>query len=465
MQINPTIFKAYDIRGIYPSEINEEFAYKIGQAMAEFSKAKEIVVGRDTRLSSPSLSQSLINGITESGANVLDVGLVSTPTFFFAVRHLKAPAGIQVSASHNPKEYNGFKVVLRDEKGIIKVGLESGLDKIRNLVLGQYHFVPKLHRSLGTIKHRSLGTIEKISGIQEAEIDDVFQLIPLPDLPSFTVVADPANAMGGQFLEAFFQRLPQINLIKMNFEMDGNFPAHEPNPLIFETLDSLRERVLEEKADFGIAPDGDGDRIFFIDERGEVIPASHITALVAKELLVQYPNEKILYDVRYAWTAKKVIEEFGGVPVMSKVGHALISGALREENGIFAGESSGHFFFRDTGYAEAPLLVLLYLLKALAREKKPLSEIIAPLVFSYESGEINFRLKSREKAQSIVNELEKRYKDGEIIKIDGLAAEFPDWRFSLRPSNTEPLLRLNIEASSKELMEEKRNELIQFIKL
>jgi phosphomannomutase len=458
MSINSKVFKAYDIRGIYPSEINEELAYQLGRAVVKFSQAKEVVVGRDMRLSSPSLSQALQKGIVDSGAQVLDIGLASTPTFYFAVRHLKALAGVQVSASHNPKEYNGFKIVLRDEKGIVKIGLESGLEEIREMVLeGENEFKQGSERKEGEVK--------EIKEIEKLEIEEALSLVPLPaEIPSFRVVADPANAMGALYLDALFARFPQIELIRMNFELDGRFPAHEPNPLIFETLEPLQKRVVEEKADFGLAPDGDGDRIFFINEKGEAIPASHLTALISYELLKERTGEKIFYDVRYVMTPREVIKENGGIPQVSRVGHALISQAMREKEAIFAGESSGHYFFRQTGYAEAPLLVILYLLRILAREKKPFSEVIAPLARSFESGEINFRLETREKLEDIFKTLEKKYQEGETVKIDGLAIEFSQWRFSLRASNTEPLLRLNIEGKTREIVEEKKEELITFLR-
>lgn len=454
--VKSSIFKAYDIRGVYPSELDEDTAYRVGLALVRFSGAGEVLVGRDMRLSSPSLSQALIKGITEAGADVADVGLVSTPTFYFAVRHLGIKAGIQVSASHNPKEYNGFKIVLLDEKGIVKVGLQSGLDAIRDLVME--------NNTNPTGQTSRIGVVKVITGVQEAEIEEVIRLAPLPsDMPRIKAVADPANAMGAQFLDAFFARVPQVSLSRMNFELDGNFPAHEPNPLIFETLDTLRERVVEEGAHLGIAPDGDGDRIFFIDEKGEVVPASLTTALVAREVLREKKG-KIFYDVRYSWSARRAIEDAGGTPMMSKVGHAFISNALREAEGIFAGESSGHYFFRESGFAESPLLVLAHVLRVMAREKKPLSQILAPLARSVESGEMNFKLADQSAVEPLLQSIENHFRSGEVIKIDGLAVEFPEWRFSLRASNTEPLLRLNLEAKTREIMEEKKAELLRLIK-
>lgn len=470
--VNPAIFKAYDIRGVYPQEINEDIIFGIGQALVQFSGAKKIVVGRDMRTSSPALAKALIEGITEAGADVADVGLVSTPTFYFAVRHLKAAAGIQVSASHNPKEYNGCKIVLGDEKGIIKVGIESGLAEIRDMVM--QNVAAGFSPPRGDLKiAATTGVVEKISGIQQAEIDAAFKLVPLPkEMSTLKIVADPANAMGIPVLTEIFARIPAVNLIKMNFELDGTFPAHQPDPLQPETLQNLQARVRAEHADLGIAPDGDADRVFFLNEKGDIIPASYITAFVAREILSggQAPAlqdrsaaprvpPKIFYDIRYTWNAKRAIEAYGGTPQVSKVGHAFISRALRDEGGIFAGESSGHYFFRDTGYAEGTPLVILYVLKAMARERKPISEILAPLVVGHESGEINFKLKNREQSGTVIDALKQKYSDGAVSSFDGIAVEYDEWRFSVRASNTEPLLRLNVEGKSKELVEKKVKEI------
>lgn len=454
--IKKDIFKAYDIRGIYPEEVNEKFAYFLGRVFVRVFRQKEIVVGRDMRLSSPSLSKALIRGLLDEGATLYDIGLISTPSFYFAVQYLKKPAGLQVSASHNPKEYNGFKIVLADKLGIIKVGLENGLDKIRDYFLKQKISLKKTPRK---------GAIHRIRGIVEKEVQYFLKEVPLPEDLSFKIVADPANAMGGQYLETFFERFKKINLIKMNFRFDGRFPAHEPNPLIYETLNSLRKRIIKEKADFGIAPDGDGDRIFFLDENGKIIPASLITALIAQELLRDFPGEKILYDVRYVFNPREAIKKAQGKPLVCRVGHALISQKLRKVNGLFAGESSGHFFFRFSGFAESSLLVLIYLLRCLAREKKPLSKVIRTCQVAFESGEMNFRLTSREKIKQIFQELEEKYQNlGKILKIDGLAIEFSDWRFSLRASNTEPLMRLNIEAFNRKKLLQKKRELLSFLR-
>ncbi len=451
--MNSSIFKAYDIRGIYPTEVNEDMAEKIGRALVAYSKANNIVVGQDMRTSSPALTQRLIKGITSSGANVIDVGLVSTPTFYFAVRHIGASAGIQVSASHNPKEYNGFKVVLQKDGMITKVGIESGLGQIRDLV------------EAGTgVDGPVAGTVKKITGIGDAEIDAALKIIPLPSsMPPLTIVADPANAMGAPYLDALFARIPSVKLIRMNFDLDGTFPSHQPDPLQFDTLRALQERMRIEHADLGIAPDGDGDRLFFLDEKANVIPASHITALVAREILKKHRSEKMFYDIRYTWSARKTMEAYGGTALTTKVGHAFISEALRREDGAFAGESSGHFFFRDTGYAEGPLLVLLYILNVIALEKKPMSEIIAPVVHSVESGEINFHLESRDKVVELLKRLENHYHDGAITKMDGIAIDFPTWRASVRASNTEALVRLNIEGETREIVEKKKAEISAII--
>lgn len=462
--IDPSIFKAYDIRGIYPSQINEDDVYIIVQSIIKFLQQENknsssqqanhltLAVGRDMRLSSPPLFDQAIKAICDAGCDVVDVGLVSTPTFYFAVYHYGFDAGIQISASHNPKEYNGIKIVKKTDKGLIKIGKPTGMDQIRELAL---NFSP--------IKSEKGGHVTTKQGVVLEEVKTAFAMLGNPRVGSLKVVADPANAMGSLYLEALFSHLP-CRLIKMNFDLDGNFPAHQPDPLQKETLIDLQKRVVVEKAALGIAPDGDGDRVFFIDEKGEVIPASVITALVARELLAANKGEKIAFDIRYTWTPQKAIREAGGVPIITRVGHAFITEVMNKEDCLFAGESSGHYFFRQNGYAEFQVPVILIVLSILSRENKPLSQVLAPLYASFESGEHNFHLESQEQAQQSIDSFKRRYGDGKISELDGLAVEYADWRFNLRSSNTEPLLRINVEAKTRELMEQKRDELITLLK-
>lgn len=454
MNIQPSIFKAYDIRGIYPQEINEENIGRIIDAIYIFFSEKlkkpqvSIALSRDMRLSTPTLFKVVSNRLMELGARVTDLGLLSTPSFYFAVSHYQFETGIQVTASHNPKDYNGLKFVLNTPSGIVKIGKSTGMEEIRDIALSNRQ--PPLPKN---------GTNTQKTGIMEDEVQNALTIVGNPTVNKFKIVADPANAMGATYLEALFKVVP-ATLVKMNFNLDGSFPAHQPDPLNFENLKPLQKKVLEEKADLGLAPDGDGDRLFFIDEKGQVVSASFITALVARELLKKYPGETILYDVRNILTPQKIIEENGGKGEVTKVGHAFITEAMHMTKALFAGESSGHYFFRATGNAESQLPIILTVLKVMSDEKKPLSQIIEDVRRSYESGEINFKVTN---AQEIVDNLKQTYHDGELLSIDGISISFSDWRFNIRTSNTEPLLRLNVEGIQKDIMEEKKNELVRHI--
>lgn len=455
MNIPLHIFKGYDIRGIYPTELNEENIVAIVKAIYTFLHKDKperepltIVVGTDMRISSPSLTSKAIQTLVELGAHVIDVGMVSTPTFYFSVYHYNYEAGIQITASHNPKEWNGIKIVKNQGGKLIKIGKSSGFEDIKRIVLNGE-----------SMKSSGDGTVTKKTGILEDEVENALKIVGTAEFSRFKIVADAANAMGSQYIDALFKRVP-ADLIKMNFELDGNFPSHQPDPLQFETLLDLQKRVLDEKADFGLAPDGDGDRLFFIDGKGQVIPGTMITALVAREILKKHPGEKILFEIRNIFTPKKIVEEFGGISGITKVGHAFITEALNETGAIFAGEGSGHFYFRETGNAESQLPVILTVMKVLTEEKKPLSVIIEELRRSYESGEINYRVTN---ASEIMDAVKTKYQNGELDLLDGVAITYPDWRLSLRTSNTEPLLRLNLEAYEKPVMKQKKEEVFNFI--
>lgn len=457
--IPENIFKSYDIRGIYPDEINEENIYQITQAIYKFlvenhfkDKPLKIVTGRDMRLSGPSLYPILQKALSDAGAEVIDIGLVSTPTFYFAVYQYGYDGGVQLSASHNPPQYNGMKIVKNSPYGLIKIGKSTGMEMVKKYALQD----AKIQR----VKDAKRGNLIHKKGVLEEEIENAKKLMETKDIKRLRVVADAANAMGATYIEALFEELP-CELIKMNFKLDGSFPAHQPDPLVKKNLKDLQKRVLQEKADLGLAPDGDGDRLFFIDEKANIIPASLITALVAKELLKKHQRATILYDIRYTLTPKKVIEENGGQSVITKVGHAFITEAMAKNQAIFAGESSGHYFFAQTGNAESQLPVILTVLEVISRKNKPLSKIIEELQRGFESGEYNF--KTTNSAQ-IFDQLKKKYADGKLSTLDGVAVEYDNWRFGVRASNTEPLLRLNVEADLKGVMEQRRDELIKFIK-
>ncbi len=455
MDIPEGIFKSYDIRGIYPGQLNEENAVSITKAIYKFlldklqdKKSLSIVIGRDMRLSSPAIFKSVTETLVDLGARVIDVGLVSTPTFYFAVFNGKYDGGIQITASHNPKEYNGLKIVMYTPQGLIKIGKNTGMADIKKLALDR-------------VKVSSMegGVITRQERVVTDEVKNALQIAGNPEIKSFKVVADPANAMAALYIEELFKYI-KGELIKMNFELDGTFPAHPADPLDPANVADLRKRVQAEKADLGIATDGDGDRLFFIDEKGGIVPPSHITALVAGELLKRHKGDKILADIRYILTPKKIVEELGGTFVITKVGHAFITEKLHETGGVFAGESSAHYFFRETGNAESQLPVILTVLKVMTEEKKTLSELIASLKRSHESGEINFKVKN---APEIIDVIKNEFSDGQIDELDGVAITFADWRLSLRSSNTEPLIRLNIEAEADGIVEERKKRVLDLI--
>jgi phosphomannomutase len=456
-QLNPKIFKAYDIRAIYPTELNEEGIKAIAKAIFVFFSEKlstdrqlKIVLGYDMRLSGPQLFGAVKDTLVEMGAEVIDIGMVSTPSFYFAVSHYGYDAGIQVTASHNPKEYNGMKFVMNSPEGLIKIGKATGMDYIKEMALNGIDFTPKY-----------TGKVTPKANILEDEVEVGLQLLDNPEIKKFKIVADPANAMGATYIEALFKKV-LTELIKMNFELDGSFPSHQPDPLNFDNLKDLQAKVLEEHADLGLAPDGDGDRLYFIDEKGQVVSATLITALVARELLKENPGATILFDIRYILGSQKIVEEFGGKSVITRVGHAFITEQLGKTGGIFAGESSGHFYFKANGNAESQIATIISVLKVLTEEGKTLSEVVKELKRSYESGELNFRVAN---APEILTKLKEKYADGELNEMDGIAITYPEWRFSVRTSNTEPLLRLNLEAFTEDVMKEKFAEVKDYIQV
>lgn len=456
MQINPSIFKGYDIRGVYPTDLNEEVIVPLVKAIYTFFHKEKprnepltIVVGTDMRISSPSLTKKAIDTLIELGAQVIDIGVVSTPTFYFAVSHYNYECGFQITASHNPKEWNGIKMVKNSSKGLIKIGKTTGLEEIKEIA----------NKKSFTFSVNG-GKVEKKSGILEDEVNNALKIAENPEIKNFKIVADPGNAMGSQYINALFKKIPG-DLIRMNFELDGTFPAHQPDPLQPETLVDLTKKVISEKADLGLAPDGDGDRLFFIDEKGDIVPPTIITSIVAKDLLSLNPEETILIDIRYLLTPKEIIKENSGKMIVVKVGHAFITEAMHKTGAIFGGESSGHYFFRETGNAESQIPMILTILKVMTKTGKTLSELANDYRRSYESGEFNFKVSN---ASDIMDKLKEKYSDGQLDTMDGIAIDYPNWRFSVRTSNTEPLLRLNVESLDKKLMEEKRDELMSLVK-
>lgn len=449
----PNIFKAYDVRGIYPEELNEDLACKIARAFVILRKkeikkeALTIAVARDMRLSSPALHQAVVRGLVQQGADVIDIGLASAPTFYFAVCRLGADGGLMVSASHNPKEYNGIKITRENSKSL---GAGSGMEELRNLAENGEFPEPA-----------NKGSVEMREGILAEQVKHEEQGIDLKKIRKFKIVADPANAMGAGYLERLFADLPQVELIKMNFELDGNFPAHQADPFQKKNVADLKKCVVAEKADLGIATDGDGDRIFFIDNEGELLEPAILRGIMAKIFLREHPGATICYDIRPGKITEDMILENGGVPSVTKVGHSLIKKQMLEVGAVFGGESSGHFFVKfPHGVYEAPMLVVLKLLMELTEVGEQLADYARPLKKYFHSGEINFKIEDK---QAALERLRKKYYDAEINELDGITFTYPDFWFNVRVSNTESLIRLNLEARTGELMEEKTKEVSEII--
>ncbi len=445
MNVDPKIFKAYDIRGIYPSELNEEIAYAVGQAFVTFLGTDTVVVGRDMRTSGPQIFAAVTDGIRAQGADVINIGMVSTDQYYYACGKYNLP-GMMVTASHNPKAYNGFKMVRRMP---YLLSGDAGLQDLRKLVqAGQ--FEPAGRR----------GDMREVDLMDEF-IATLLKLVDVSALKPLHVVVDTGNGVVGPALAKLYERLP-VNLTPMYFEPDGNLPNHGLDPLQPENRAELQARVLAEGADIGFAFDGDGDRFFVIDDRGEFIPGDFMTALMGEYLLRKQPGEKIVYDVRASWGVPDTVRAAGGTPLIERVGHAFIKQRMADENALFAGEVTGHYYFRDFMYADSGMIPSLLILEMLSATGKKLSELLAPLEAKYfVSGEINSTVPD---AQAKLEQLAERYADGKVEYIDGISVSYDDWHFNVRASNTEPLLRLNLEALSRATMEQKRDELLAFIR-
>jgi phosphomannomutase len=442
--LDPKVFKAYDIRGIYPTELDEEGAYAIGRAYVEQFEPREIAVGRDMRVSSPSMAKAVIEGATAAGANVVDIGLVGTEMLYAAVGHLELDGGIQVTASHNPKEYTGMKVVRR---GAMPVGGDSGLLDIRDRAVS----LP------ATSGGQSLGPVRE-EDVFPAYVDKVLSFVDVEEVERRRVVIDAANGMAGVMLPPVLERIP-IDAVPYFFQPDGTFPNHEPNPLLPENREFVIGKVLEGEAELGVAFDGDADRCFFIDGTGEFVPGDFVTALLAESMLEKDPGAKIIYDVRASWAVRETIQRAGGIPLINRVGHAFIKQRMREEDAVFAGEVSGHYYFRDFYQADSGVIPFLLMLELVSKRGKPLFELLRAFRERYFlTGEINVPVTD---VAVKLQEIKERFgSQGEISHLDGISIEAGDWHLNVRPSNTEPLLRLNLEARSNELMEQKRDEVL-----
>lgn len=456
---NPAIFKAYDIRGVYGVDLDDETAYKVGYSYAQLRKRElpldrplQIVVGADMRLSSPALKEKLNQGLINGGVDVVDIGLASTPTFYFAVANYNYDGGVLVSASHNPKEYNGFKLVrqkalpMRGEGGLYELG-----DMVAKLKLADIKPPAKAN------------SLSANADVLTDQVTHDLKFVDSTKINKFQIVIDPANAMGAVYFDELFKNIPQMEIIRMNWELDGSFPAHEADPFKEENLRGLCARVKQEKADLGITTDGDGDRIFFVDNNGEPVEPGITRAILSKIFLRENPGAKICYDIRPGKITYDTIIENGGVPIVTRVGHSLIKEKTIEEGAVFAGESSGHFFLNmgEEGCYEVPLIVTLKILAELSLSGLNFSKYVRPYKRYFHSGEINSRV---ENAAEKIKAIKEEYKDGHQNDLDGITIEFPEFWFNVRGSNTEPLLRLNLEAKTKKLMEEKRDEVLDIIR-
>jgi phosphomannomutase len=450
MSINPSIFKAYDVRGLYPSEVNEEAARLIGRGFVAYLAAKRIAVSRDMRLSSPSIADAFIDGARSQGADVVDYGLMGTDMMYFAVARDGHDGGAQITASHNPKEYNGIKMVRREA---FPLSGDAGIGDIRDMIAGNR--LPALAASQGALTQRE---------VLDEYVEHVMSFIDPSIVKPFSVVLDAGNGIAGMVAPKLFERLP-CKVDALCFEVDGTFPNHEANPLIEENRRDIVERVVATKADIGIAWDGDADRVFFIDGTGEFIAGDFVTALLAEAFLLKHPGAKVVYDVRASYAVKDMVAKYGGTALMNRVGHAFFKRRMREEGAIFGGEVTGHYYFRDNFYADNGFIPALLMLELMSKKGQSLGELLAPLRARYFiSGEINTKLKSMEAVPAKLEEIGARYADGQQYKLDGISVEYPDWHFNVRPSNTEPLLRLNLEANSPDLMARKRDEVIALIR-
>lgn len=448
------VFKAYDIRGLAPGELDAAFASRLGQVLVAEFKPKRVLVGRDMRVTSPDLEAALVDGLTGQGVSVTRIGLCSTPMFNVSVG-LGAGTydlGVMVTASHNPGKYNGFKL----ERGDLSpIGQGSGMEAIRDRFLSDAAF------SSAATK----GTVTDDPNALKAYLEKIFSLVDVSKVPPMKIAVDAGNGMNGLIMPELAKRLPQCTFFALYWDPDGSFPHHEANPLKSETLEDLRRLVGSTQSQLGVAYDGDGDRVGFMDELGEPIPGDLMTALLAEALLQTAPGSKILYDLRSSWATRNAISAAGGTPVMTKVGHAFIKHQMREEGGLFGGEVSMHYYFKDLWSAESTDLCLLLLLRLLATTGKPLSQLWKPLKTYAKTEEINSDVADKD---AVLRRIYETYASSAsaVTKIDGVRMEFGpnEWWFSVRASNTEPLLRLIVEAVSPDVMAAKRDELLGLIR-
>jgi phosphomannomutase len=449
--MSSSIFKAYDIRGLVDKELTPDFAFVTGVAVARFLEQERepgtVVIGEDMRPSSPTLATAFAAGVTSQGLDVIRIGLASTDMLYFASGKLNLP-GAMFTASHNPAEYNGIKLCL---SGARPIGKESGLVTIENYV-----------RDGAPMAMRNVG-VEKTQNMLEEYVDHLLSLVDLSAIRPLKIVIDAGNGMGGYTAPAVFQRL-NAEVIEMYFELDGTFPNHEANPIEPANLVDLQKAVKKHKADIGLAFDGDADRCFLVDEKGALVNPSALTALIATRELAKNPGASIIYNLISSRAVKEVVEESGGTAIRSRVGHSYIKKLMAETNAVFGGEHSGHFYFRDFWRADSGMLAALHAIAALGETDTSLSELLKTFNRYHSSGEINSTVND---AASAMKKIEEIYGSGdgvEVDHLDGLTVSHADWWFNLRASNTEPLLRLNVEASAKSRMESMRDDVLNTIR-
>jgi phosphomannomutase len=450
MKLNPGIFKAYDVRGTYPDELNEPIARAIGVGFAAYLKPSRIAVSRDMRVSSPSLAEAFVDGVVSQGVDVVDYGMMATDMLYYAVAADGLDGGAQITASHNPKQYNGMKMVRRHA---FPLSGDAGIGDIHDMIAADRLPAPAARRGSVTSKD-----------VLAPYVDHVLSFIDPAIVKPFNVVLDAGSGMGGLVAPKLFGRLP-CRTTRLCFEIDGRFPNHEANPLIEENRRDIVERVVAEKADIGIAWDGDADRCFFIDGLGEFVSGDFVTALLAEAFLMRHPGASIVYDLRASYAVKDTVARYGGTALMNRVGHAFIKQRMRESNAIFGGEVTGHYYFRDNFYADNGFIPAVLMLELMSKKGASLHELLRPLKQRYFiSGEINTKLASMDLVPAKLDQLAARYADARQYQLDGISIEYADWHCNVRPSNTEPLLRLNLEALTPELMAAKRDEVIALIR-
>jgi phosphomannomutase len=446
------VFGAYDVRGIYPTALSDDIAYKVGRGLVVFLKAKEVMVGRDMRLSSPALAAAVMRGITDQGANAIDLGMTSSDELYFAVGKYNAPAGVMITASHNPGNYNGLKMC-REEA--IPLSDATGVDAIRDMVIANNFPTPD---KKGEIVKRD---------VLDAFVQHVLSFVDTSAIAPFKVAADAGNGMAGMVVPRVFAQLPQCTLYPLFFELDGNFPNHPASPIEPQNMVDLQKLVRDKGADIGVAFDGDADRMFITDEHGNLISGSAVTAMVATSMLRKNPGATVLYNLISSRNVPEAIEAAGGRAVRTRVGHSFIKPQMRQENAIFGGEHSGHFYFRDNFYADSGLIAFLHVLELMGQDHKTVSQLAAPFTTRFESGEINTKVPSHDLVAQKIKQIEDVYANqpgAKIDTLDGVTVNFPHWWFNVRGSNTEPLLRLNVEGDTKDLMEQGRDAVLKLIR-